>query len=200
MAENLLVATQLSSLFSSYQAISVPVGTSRKDIPLAAQPSNPDPPFEHATHSAFLDSRETGPIVLRLLHAGLIIELTSLATQTPPIRFVFPAPLLPNPSICFLGEQLHIVAITTTGSLYRIVLPLREGAPLWQQPSYKNWCREYLIESVSSFDPSVNSMRAAGPVTVTVSLKNGSLLFIESMHLGTETEDGRLCISASILY
>lgn len=52
--------------------------------------------------------------------------------------------MLPSPALVFWEErQLHVVALTSVGSLYRIILPENEGSKLWHEPPRKDRCREY---------------------------------------------------------
>ncbi|KAF7980886.1 hypothetical protein HWV62_36059 [Athelia sp. TMB] len=187
MSAGLLVATQLSSLFPSGQVTSVPLQTSRRDTPLPFDPAESDPPTEHAIFSTVLHTPTTGTVLLRVIHAGLIIELISLSTDVPPIRFVFPAPILSCPAI-FLWEsyEIHVLAVTSLGSLYRLALPGSTGK-LWHDPVSKNWCREHLIQNVRGTVEGV--VHVQGTHTVAIGLKNGGILRLETEQLGDDHND-----------
>jgi nuclear pore complex protein Nup160 len=189
MDRGLLVSAHLSSLFPSSQATSIPLHTLRQNTPLPPSAKDSDPPAEHASYASVLHTTTTGTIVLRVLHAGLILELVSLSTDVPPIRFVFPAAVLPSPAL-FLWEshELHVLAVTTTGSLYRLVLPVGSGQQLWQDQLAGHWCREYLITNM------VGSMQGLvqvqGTHCVAIGLSNGSLLRLETEVLGENDVHG----------
>lgn len=182
-----LVATQLSSLFP-YPATSIPLQTARQGIPLPPGPHESDPPAEHATHSSVLHSPATGTVLLRVLHGGLIIELISLSTDVLPIRFIFPAAVLPSPAI-FLWEttELHVLAVTDAGSLYRLVIPVGSGRELWRNQTANIWPREYLLKNISDTEGSL--VHAHGTHCVAIGLSNGSLLRLENDYIG-EGSDG----------
>lgn len=182
MSEGMLIATQLSCL--SHQIVSVPLDTSRSDTPLPAPVSDSDPPPEHSLHSSIFHSPQAGTILLRVIHAGLILELISISKNVQPIRFVFPSPVLTRPGI-FEWEQdeLHLLAVTASGSLYRLVLPAH--GQLWHDPVLKNWTREYLIKS-----PLSGLVHVQGPHSVVVGTQTGTLLRLDTVILGDETRDG----------
>jgi len=177
-----LISTQLSSL-SSLPVVSIPLQTVRQDIPLPQAPLASDPPAEHATFSSILNTTATGTVLLRVLHSGLIIELVSLSTDVPPIRFVFPSPILSFPAV-FLWEdsEIHVLAVIDTGSLYRIVLPIGHGLELWQNQISNIWPREYLINNPISFKGCL--VHVHGVHCVVIALQNGSLLRLENDYVG----------------
>lgn len=192
MSGGLLVATQLSSLFPSTQVTSVPLQTSRRNTPLPPHPTESDPPAEHALFSTILHTATTGTILMRVIHGGLILELISLSTDVPPIRFVFPAAVLSSPAI-FLWEsyEIHILAVTSVGSLYRLVLPGSAGK-LWHDQVTKNWCREHLIQHIQGDVQGV--VHVQGTHTVAIGLTNGSILRLETEYLADENGDGRMTL------
>lgn len=182
-----LVAAHLSSLFPSSNAPSVVLQSSRQSLQTVSQPDT-DVYSEHAISSAIYHTLHTGTILLRVIHGGLIVELISLSTPVPPIRFVFPAPVLSAPAVCAWGEQeLHLLALTITGSLYRLVLPTTNPSRLWHDEAARNWCREYIIKNVSDLSGSIAHVQ--GPHGIAVGLGNGSLLRVEVERLGDTTSD-----------
>ncbi|KDQ64994.1 hypothetical protein JAAARDRAFT_167821 [Jaapia argillacea MUCL 33604] len=188
MDGGLLVATQLSSLFSSSRETFRNIGTSRRNIPLPPAPKDSDTPVEHASYSYVFRSKETGTILLRVLHDRLTLELVSLTTDIPPIRFVFPAILLGNPGIfLWQSEQLHILAVTTVGSLYRLVLPVLEGGQCWVDQLSGNWCREHHIRSVVGQCEGL--VQVQGAHCVAIALPNGDILRLETESMGDEEND-----------
>lgn len=190
MSGNILVGSDLSSLFPESQAISVLVQTSRQNIPLPQEPASL---AGHATHAAVLHTPSTGTILLRVLDGGLIIQLTSLSNDINPIQFVFPSPLLPSPAV-FLWEsnELHVLAVTVTGSLYRLVIPVHEDLKLWADNVAGVWTREYLIKNYSGTMEGL--VHVQGTHCVVIGLPSGSLLRLETEYLGNEGTDGALLL------
>jgi nuclear pore complex protein Nup160 len=188
MNGGLLVAAQLSSLFPPTQVTSVPLQTSRRNTPLPPRPTESDPPVEHALFSTVLHTPTTGTILMRVIHGGLILELISLSSDVAPVRFVFPAPVLSSPAI-FLWEsyEVHVIAVTSVGSLYRLVLPGSTGK-LWHDQVTKNWCREHLIQNIRG--DVVGVVHVQGVHTVAIGLHNGAILRLETESLGDENHDG----------
>jgi nuclear pore complex protein Nup160 len=186
MDPGFLVATQFSSLSPS-KPTSIPLQTARQGVPLPLAPKDSDPPAEHATHSSLLHTPMTGTILLRVLHAGLIIELISLSTEVPPIRFIFPAAILPSPAM-FLWDssELHVLAVTQTGSLYRLVIPVDNGHELWLNRGNDIWPCEYLIKNIANTIDGV--VHVQGTDCVAIGLKNGSLLRLETEYVGGESD------------
>ncbi|TFK43307.1 nucleoporin Nup120/160-domain-containing protein [Crucibulum laeve] len=178
MEEGFLVAAQLSSLYASHPP-SLTLQTTRPGAPLPPNPQEADLPSGHATYSCTINTPTTGSILLRLLHGGLIIELVSLSTQVAPIRFVFPAVVLPAPSL-FLWEnsQLHILAVTDIGSLYRIPVPVN-GIALWQNEIDNIYPNEYHIKNFSE-EVKSGLVHAQGIHCIAIGVPNGNLLRLES--------------------
>lgn len=189
MESGVLVSTQVSALFPSAQATSIPIQTSRRNAPLPPPPTESDPPVEHALESLVFHSDVTGTVLLRVIHAGLIVELISLTQDIPPIRFVFPAPVLNSPALFFWQpNELHLLAVTKTASLYRLILPARDSTRLWSDPLGRNWCREYLIKSATGY--SLPMAQVQSTYSVAVALEHGSLVRLEATYIGDEVEDG----------
>jgi nuclear pore complex protein Nup160 len=191
MANNLLVSVHLSSLYSPAQVNTISIHTSRRNVPLPSPGSSSDPPPEHASFSSFFSSQQTGTILFRLIHNRLILELLSLTTETSPIRFVFPSEVLPNPSVfLWQSRELHILAATSIGSLYRIVLPICNAAQLWQDQMSNNWCREYHVKNIQ--DASAALMKVQGAHCVAIAFTNGSFLRLDTDFIGDDSSDGEI--------
>lgn len=192
MERRLLVAAQLSSLFPSSQVSCIPIQTSRRDTPLPPVSRNSDPPPEHASYSTLLDTPTTGNVLLRVIHGGLIIELISLSTEVPPIRFVFPAAVVSSPAI-FLWDQsqLHILAVTVAGALYRVVIPVGVVGPLWQNHPERNWVREHLISHLSD-SRWKGLVHVQGTHSIAIGFPNGSVLRLETEWMGAEEQNGEI--------
>ncbi|KAG6378387.1 hypothetical protein JVT61DRAFT_12642 [Boletus reticuloceps] len=187
-AGSILVSTQLSSLFPSANAPSVVLQSSRRNVAIPTPAADVDLHPEHASFASMVHSQHIGSILLRVLHGGLIVELISLSTQATPIRFVFPVPILSSPAILAAAEhELHLLVVTVTGSLYRLVLPAANHNLLWHDQVAANWCREYIIKTVSDLSRSI--VQVQGIHCITIGLKNGSLLRIESERIGDDTFD-----------
>ncbi|KAF5393577.1 hypothetical protein D9757_000399 [Collybiopsis confluens] len=183
----LLVGTHLSSLFPQSRASSVYIQTQRLNTPLPSVEKDSDP-AEHALYSSVLHTPITGTILLRVLHGGLIIELVSLSTQLQPLRFVFPSPVLLSPAI-FLWEsdELHLIAVTTTGSVYRAVIPIEGGLEIWRDKAQNIWTSEYLIQNFS--DTLEGLVHVQGTHCVAIGLPNGSLMRLETEYSGAGRRD-----------
>jgi nuclear pore complex protein Nup160 len=187
----LLVAAQLTSVYPSTQITAIPIQTSRQNAPLPPVPKANDPPVEHAIYSTSLYAPILGTVILRVLHQGLILELLSISNDIT-IRFVFPSPVLSFPAIfLWQGTELHVIAVTSLASVYRLVLPVGAGT-LWHEPFRSNWCREYLIRNVT--EPFDGLVHVQGTHCVIIGHKNGSLLRIETEFLGDERLDGTLIV------
>ncbi|KAJ7283368.1 nucleoporin Nup120/160-domain-containing protein [Mycena rebaudengoi] len=189
MDRGLLVAAQLSSLYPSAQATSIPISTTRHTSSLPPVPDASGPPSEHASYSAVLHTPSTGTILLRVLHGGLILEILSLSTGVPPVRFVFPALVLPSPAIFLWETELHVVAVTDIGSLFRVVLPIDGGRDLWLRQTANHSVREYHIKNFSG--TLTGLVHVQGTHCVVISQPGGSILRLETEHLGSNGSDGK---------
>lgn len=186
-AGRILVAAQLSTLFPSSNPPSVVLQSSRQTLQTVLQPDTDVYP-EHAVFSSIYHTPHTGSILLRVIHGGLIVELISLSALAPPIRFVFPASVVSTPAVCSWGDQeLHLLAVTVTGSLYRLVLPTTNPTRLWHDEVARNWCREYIIKNASDLSGSI--VHVQGPHGVAIGLGNGSLLRVEVERIGDTVSD-----------
>ncbi|KAJ7638443.1 nucleoporin Nup120/160-domain-containing protein [Roridomyces roridus] len=182
MERGLLVSAQLSTLFPSVQAVSIPIQTTRHTSSLPPLPSASDPPPEHASYSAVLHTPSTGTILLRVLCGGLILEIVSLSTTVPPVRFVFPALVLSSPAIFLWENELHILAVTSIGSLYRLVLPIDDGLHLWMHQTSNSSTREYHIKNFSGVVDGL--VHVQGTHCVVISQLGGAILRLETGYLG----------------
>lgn len=187
MEPSLLVASHLSALFPSTPPI--PVFSTQKDLPQLPPRNEPSQhPLEHASYSSLFHSSLTGTILLRVSHDGLMLELLSLSSDIPPLRFDFPAAILPSPSIMLWeSEELHVLLATKHYSLWRIVIPIRENAPLWHPNANRRWYREYAIQSGHG----EGLVQVQGTHCVVISQPNGSLLRLEAEALGGDTTEGK---------
>ncbi|KAH8990090.1 nucleoporin Nup120/160-domain-containing protein [Lactarius akahatsu] len=184
MANNkVIISTHLSDIYSPFQTDAVSVQTSKSHVPFPPTPADDEPPIEHAQHASFFHSVQTGAILLRLIHNGLIVELVSLSTETPPIRFVFPYTVLPNPAlVLWQSRELHVLAVTATGSLYRLVVPIQSPQQLWSTPMVNNWCREYHLKNVQDSLQALVHVHDAH--SLVLALTNGSLIRLDAETIG----------------
>lgn len=180
-----LVATHLSSLFP-LQPISIPIQTSRQGVPLPPELDDSESPAEHATYSSTLHTQATGTILLRVLHNGLIIEVSSLSAEVPSLRFILPGAIISSPAI-FLWEssEIHVIAVADTGSLFRIVVPIGAGRELWQAKTAGIWHREYLFKNAE--DAQQGLVHVQGTHSVLVGSRSGSLLRLENDYSGEDS-------------
>ncbi|KAK0467905.1 nucleoporin Nup120/160-domain-containing protein [Desarmillaria tabescens] len=182
MDSSMLVAAQLSSLYPSVHAAAAPVD------PLFSYTPDQSNLTEHSTFSTVFHSTTTGTILLRVLE-GSLLELVSLSVDTVAARFSLPSPVLPSPGI-FLWEdqELHIIAVTVSGCVYRLVLPLRNSKDLWRDEIHNVWTREYVItHRVAGVNGVVH---IHGTHCVAIGLGNGSLLRLDTEYVGSEGGEG----------
>ena len=190
MDGHFLVATHFSSLQLPAPS-TVIIQTARRNAPLPSNIQN-DLPEEHASYSFVLNTLTTGTVLLRLIHGGLIVELVSLSTQVPPIRFVFPAVVLPSPSLFIREEsELHLLLVTDIGSLYQVLIPI-DGRKLWQDHVDNIWPREHFIQNLPPEYVKNCLVHAQGTHCVAVSLPNGVMLRLEAESMGYDGHDGAL--------
>ncbi|KAF8631128.1 hypothetical protein AX15_002475 [Amanita polypyramis BW_CC] len=183
MDAGILVSAHASSL-CPIQPTAIPVHTARNDAPIPSHSSDPDQFLEHATYSSVFNSPATGTILLRVLHGGLILELLSLSTNVPPLRFVFPALILNAPAIfAWDPTELHVLAATSTASLYRLVIPIGAARRLWGEDTGNVWIREHLIKAAPA--DLLGPAHMQGVHCVAIGLTHGGLLRIESESLGS---------------
>ncbi|KAF8266642.1 nucleoporin Nup120/160-domain-containing protein [Lactarius quietus] len=181
--DKVLISTHLSDIYSPFQTDAVSVQTSKSHVPFPPTPADDEPPLEHAQHASFFHSVQTGAVLLRLIHNGLIIELVSLSTETPPIRFVFPYTVLPNPTlVLWQSRELHVLAVTASGSLYRLVIPIQSPQQLWSTPMVNNWCREYHFKNVQDSLQALVHVHDAH--SLVLALTNGSLIRLDAETIG----------------
>lgn len=147
MEDLVLAATHISSLYSPAQVAAINVPGAARAAPLASRSTSSGTPVDHASFSSIFHSETTGAILLRIIDAGSTLELSSLNTEVPPVRFVFPDRILPSPGIFISPYQnIHILAVTSAGSLYRIVLPAADGLRWLPGQMGSKWCREYIVK------------------------------------------------------
>ncbi|KAF6762913.1 nucleoporin Nup120/160-domain-containing protein [Ephemerocybe angulata] len=180
-----LVATHLSSLAAA-PPTNIVIRTSRQQLPLPDQDHNDIPP-EHAIFASVIDSGATGTILLRLIHGGVIVELVSLSTDVPPLRLVFPSALLNSPAIFFEDQELHVLAITEFGSLYRIVIPV-QGRDLWKHDVENVWPKEHTIRNFPS-DSRGCFVQAQGLHCIAIGMPDGYLLRMDADSMGYNSHE-----------
>lgn len=193
MSGSLLVASHISSLVSPSQANSVVLRTKQTHTPLPISATESDSSLEHATFSTIFHSPLTGTILLRLIHGGLIVELISLTHDVPSLRVVFPATVVPSPSlVLFDSRELHLIALISNGSLFRVVFPLRHDVALWGAGpnSSHEISREHVISKLKGNTEGVSAL-VQDAHSISIGLPDGSLLRVETRRMANENEDGR---------
>jgi len=189
--EHFIVATHLSSL-TSKPPTAIVVQTARQNIPLV-NPADDDLPLGHATSSVSFMTLTTGAILMRVIHGGLIVELTSLSTPIPPLRIVFPALVLPTPSIFLLEDsEIHLIAVTELGSVHRVAIPI-DGLNLWKDRANNIWPREYIIRNLPVEHAQRCFVHVQGSHCISISLPHGVLLKLEAESTGYDVHDGKHC-------
>jgi len=177
--QTFIVSTSLSPLYLN-EPIAIPIRTFQQP-PLPSNSFDPDIHPQHASFSPILTTFSHGTIVLRLMCSDSVVELMSLSSQVIPIRFVFPVPLLPKVGLFPMRPNtLHVLAVTTTGSLYRLIVPLDEvdEASLRRNQGDGPHYQEYVIANFPEVQkPLVN---IEGIDSVTIALPDGFLLRLQS--------------------
>ncbi|KAJ7067941.1 nucleoporin Nup120/160-domain-containing protein [Mycena amicta] len=177
MDRGLVVGAQLSSLFPSTQATSIPIPSSGRAASLPI-PDASTITAEHASYSAVLHTPLTGTILLRVLHGGSILEVVSLSTTVAPVRFVLQSLVLSAPAIFLWESELHILAVTNTGSLYRLVIPVDAAMGLWLRQvnniSHSEYHLKHVVGTMSGL------VHVHGTHCIVISQPGGSILRLES--------------------
>ena len=156
----------------------MPIDTARGDVPIPE--ADPDVLVEHASFCAAFSSEATGTMLLRVIHGGLVLEIIPLSTGTP-IRFSFPAPIVPSPAILLHQlSELRIFVVTSSGSLFVLLFPvsIHENIPMFDATLPTGvWCKEYMIATPPD--------ELAGPVhvkdidCVLIGMKKGKFLRLD---------------------
>ncbi|KAJ3863652.1 nucleoporin Nup120/160-domain-containing protein [Lentinula novae-zelandiae] len=187
MDGSLLISTHISSLFPQSRALSIYVETQRVDAPLSSIEKESDP-AEHALYSSVLHTPSTGTVLLRVLHEGFIVEIVSLSTQNQPLRFIFPSPVLLSPAIFLWGnDEIHLITVTATGSVYRAVISVGGSLELWRNRTQSIWTSEYLVKN---FSVSMEGLvHIHGAHCVFIGQPSGSLMRLETEYTGSGRSD-----------
>lgn len=168
MDKFVLAASHLSAVFASSAHVPThAVITARRDIPLAVALS--DIPDDHASISSLFHSQETGHVLIRVVQGGLAVELVSLSYNVSPIRFVFPAVVVPNPSLSTHNGRVYLIVVTVVGTLFKINVPCYSVDKLWHEPLPKNWCKEWQIKRLGSVEPKLVHVHDAHDVAIALS-------------------------------
>ncbi|KAL5508105.1 hypothetical protein ACEPAH_5723 [Sanghuangporus vaninii] len=165
---HVLSSLHLSSVFASSAHVPThAVPTARRDIPLATARS--DIPDEHASFSSLFNSTEIGHVLIRVVQGGLAVELVSLSYNVSPIRFVFPATIIPNPALVAYGGRTYLIVVTSVGTLFRLSVPSYPDGQLWHGPLSKNWCKEWQIKKLGGAEPKLVHVHDAHDVAIALS-------------------------------
>ena len=172
-----LVGTHITSVIPSARDNTISIASNRKDASASLDNVlSSDVLPEHATEASVLYDPQVH-ILLRVLHGRRTIELISLSIDVPPIRFTFSSPLIPSPAVIFDDPEIHIIACTASGSIYRLVFPLPY---LWNSHYLtEDWRSEYpLKHPVGNLRGPVHVKEAGG---VFIALKDGGILSIDAI-------------------
>ena len=109
----------------------------------------------HASHAATCHVSVLGAHVMALARVlvstrELEVQIVGPQLHAPPMSFIFPAPILAHVGIVedAASSDIHVLAITQTGFLYRLRLPL--ASFLRGQPLPHAWAHEHQILHLSS--------------------------------------------------
>ena len=83
-----------------------------------------------------------------------------------------------------------MLAVTSTGSLFRIILPISNGEVVWHNiTTPRKWWREYVIARLQG-SLIRRLVQAQGSDSVAIGLPDGSLLRLDIRIWGNDSEDG----------
>lgn len=183
----LAACTHLSSVFpSSAHVTTHVVPTERRDLPLATALT--DLLDDHASYSSIFTSSESDDILIRVVQGNLAVELVSLSHNVPPIRFLFPALVAPNPALVAFADELFLLVVTVSGTLFKLHIPYsQENNQLWHGPFSKNWCREWQIRKLGGQEPRL--VHVHSPNDVAIALSSEGFLRLESDTIGSSEYD-----------
>lgn len=110
------------------------------------------------------------------------MELIALDRDTEPIRFHFPAPIVPNPSlVVWRGVHLRIFVVVESGSLFKLSFPI--DAKLWHSPRIASeWQSEHRIRTHP--EQVVGPVHATDPDTIVLGTRDGGILRLEARDHG----------------
>lgn len=137
----------------------------------------------HASHAATCRVSVLGPRVValaRFLDSTREIEVRILgqAGAPAPVRFVFPAPVLPNVGMVEDGasSDLYVLAVTATGYLYRLRVPLT--SLLHGHPLPTRWAHEHRMAHFASHEThtEATSVHVVDQALLLVSCADGALV------------------------
>ncbi|KAL1744628.1 nucleoporin Nup120/160-domain-containing protein [Schizophyllum fasciatum] len=182
MDDHFLVSASFSSLFSLEGPV-IEIPTVRPADITNEPERNSDLQSEHASLSLVNDKRIAGPIVLRVLNGGELIELATLNHNLLPLRFHFPSPVLPSPALFYPSvDELHVLSVTAAGSVYRIVISVHQDA-------HTNEFHWGDIRTVNEYPFGHSGGKLSGvahardPSCVVIGMDNGSLLRLDSLSM-----------------
>ncbi|KAF8335076.1 nucleoporin Nup120/160-domain-containing protein [Cantharellus anzutake] len=138
---------------------------------------------EHATEGSILCEPQAH-VLLRVLHGRRTIELSSLSTDAPPTRFSFPSRLFPTPSVVFDDPEVHIIALTEDGSVYRMVF---QTPKLWSDDyASRNWISEYHLKHSPENITGPLHVKEAG--SIFIGLRDGGILNLDAVRISSASE------------
>lgn len=182
MDSQILVGAAFSSIDGS-DPFEVPVQSSKQSG--NSIPQDDGIPPEHARFSNTLHTKSSGSYLLRVINHGTVIELSSLTSKDrKPLRFHFFDAVLSNPAMfMWQAKELHLVAVTTIGSLFRIVVSIAADNTLWVNDSTRAWCREHRIRSIDNSVTSPPFVHVQGVDCIVLGWNNGTLVRLETDYI-----------------
>ncbi|GAA5831797.1 hypothetical protein JCM11251_003887 [Rhodosporidiobolus azoricus] len=125
--------------------------------------------------------------------ANPFADLDAHPGTLPPVRFVFPARLVPSPSFTLSPDNTHleVYAVTTAGNLYVLSFPIESlfyGADLAEEGEGAEWSDEFRLESLVGRTPVL--MKGTEDGRVVVACEDGHVACVDFTDDGTllETE------------
>lgn len=138
---------------------------------------------EHGTEASILCESPVH-VLLRVLHGRRTIELSSLSTDAPPTRFSFPSRLIPAPAAVFDDPEVHIIALSEDGSVYRMVFRTPQ---LWSDDyASRNWISEYKFKHPR--ENIMGPLHVKEPGSIFIGLKDGGILNLDAVRASAATE------------
>lgn len=138
---------------------------------------------EHGTEASIL-CQSPVHVLLRVLHGRRTIELSSLSSDAPPTRFSFPSRLIPAPVAVFDDPEVHIIALSEDGSVYRMVFRTPQ---LWSDDyASQNWISEYKVKHPPENILGPLHVKEAG--SIFIGLRDGGILNLDAVRVSASTE------------
>ncbi len=177
-----VVSTNVSSLYNTSRIRNVPIQTVLRDIGIADPNIGAELLPEHASFASYSNLGDHPSLLVRLTNNNFTLQLFALNSDSQPISFTFQSPVLPDPFVIpDLSRELHIIACTASGSVYRLVLP---PPGYWEDAvgaSSNEWQQEHVISSASR--ESLSSFYVSDTGSAFVGLRDGGIVKLQARRL-----------------